>query len=111
MNRLKGFFTKMNTQYVDCLVEGSMKSPSGELVDDDDIKWPIDIKKQPLTIESVCEGYQSHEHRFVKPSNGKYYCSLCLDKWINNTYIFSKCKNCEFVLCEKCYDTDVLAYD
>jgi len=108
MDRLKEFFAMMRSP--NCIVEDSMNSPSRVLVDDNHIKWSPDITGDRLTIESVCDGYRSDQHRFAKPSNEPYDCSICLGKWVLNTRIFSQCKNCEFSLCEKCYDNEVLPY-
>ena len=108
MNRVKEFFTMMSSP--NCIADDSSVSPSRELVDDTHIKWATDLAGHGLTIESVCNGYRSDQHRFVKPPNEPYDCSLCLDKWISNKRIFTQCKNCEFSICEKCYEKEVLPY-
>ena len=139
MNRLQECLKK-RTSYVNCvdqndgvlhpahLGEGIIYSPEG-LVNDDQIVWPLyppdDDKdgldesierKEPryhLTLKPVCEGFKAHEHRFVAPpkdTRGRHYCGLCLDNWIKQGNIFSQCKNCDFKICEPCYDKHVLPY-
>jgi len=94
----------------------------GGLVDDDHIAWPLSVSGLDVSVECeeprynlilkpVCEGLRYHEHRFGVPSSEKCYCVLCLDKWIEQSNIFSQCKNCEFKICEKCYDKRVLPYN
>jgi hypothetical protein len=114
------------------LGEGTLYSPEG-LVSDDQIAWPMypldedndddkarldeSIEREEpryhLTLEPVCQGFKVHEHRFVAPSKdtrGRHFCELCLDKWIKRTNVFSQCKNCDFKLCEQCYDKHVLPH-
>ena len=91
-----------------------------ELVDDDHIAWPHDLNEsievktpeQLFILEPLCEGFMSHQHRFGKPPpREKYFCTLCLGNWIRNSNIFAKCKNCEYSLCERCYELDVIPFD
>ena len=108
--------------------EGIIYSPEG-LVDDDYIMWPIDLSDDDketkldesiecegpcynLTLEPFCKGFEAYEHTFVAPPKDILcYCELCLDNWIKRTNVFSKCKYCEFKICESCYEKNVLVHD
>ena len=97
------------------------------LIDDDHIACPHSILDESIEIDTktiddkserlfilvpMCDGFMSHEHRFGKPPpKEKYHCSLCLGNWIRNPRIFAKCKNCEYSLCERCYELDVIPFD
>ena len=134
MDRIKDCIRRVNTMnnvnYVKCLDAKPDNIPcktsdTNDLVDDDHIAWPhilnesIEVdtlrenkSEQLFILVPVCEGFMSHEHRFGKPPpREKYFCSLCMGNWIRNSRIFAKCKNCEYALCERCYELDVIPFD
>jgi len=65
-----------------------------------------------LTVEPLCSGFASYEHHLVgiPKGVGAFYCELCLDRWIHTRKVFSRCKDCEFIVCELCYDKYILPF-
>ncbi len=64
-----------------------------------------------LVLTPKCEGKSPHQHRFTCSNNSvSPYCSSCFEKGKVNHELLALCKDCDYTLCQECYNREVSPY-